>query len=371
MRIKYTEELLYNCIYRDNAVIIGNYDNITRNSIIKFKCKCNIDAQKNLRCIYNYGAFCKKCTTSYKIKKIKETCINKYGVDNPLKSDQIKDKVKDTNIKKYGVEYGVQCDNVKQKIINTCLKKYGVKHTIEAIEVKQKIKNTIYNKYGVDHYSKTDEYKDKFKNTIINRYGVDHYSKTDEYKNKCKNTCIKEYGVEHYSKTEEYKERCKNTAIKHYNVEYPSQTDEIKNKYKQTCLKRYGVENPAQSQEIQEKTQKNAKKYKDYIMPNGEIRKVQGYEPFALNELVKFYKDDDILTNRKDIPRIQYIINDKKKYYFPDIYIKSINKIIEVKSTWTYNCKEDFVKEKEEATKKLGYDYEIWIYDGKGGKIIK
>jgi len=39
-------------------------------------------------------------------------------------------------------------------------------------------------------------------------------------------------------------------------------------------------------------------------MPSGDIRKVQGYEPFALDILVKKYKEDDIKTDRKDIPRI-------------------------------------------------------------------
>lgn len=106
-------------------------------------------------------------------------------------------------------------------------------------------------------------------------------------------------------------------------------------------------------------------------MPSGEIRKVQGYEPFALDELVKIYEETDIITDRKDIPRICYKIEDKQKYYFPDIYIKSQNKIIEVKSDWTYKCKEDNIQEKSNATKTEGYNYEMWIYDGKGNKSIK
>ena len=53
----------------------------------------------------------------------------------------------------------------------------------------------------------------------------------------------------------------------------------------------------------------------------------------------------------------------------PDIYIKSENKIIEVKSTWTYKSKTDNIKEKEESTKALGYNYEIWIYNKQGKKI--
>jgi hypothetical protein len=39
-----------------------------------------------------------------------------------------------------------------------------------------------------------------------------------------------------------------------------------------------------------------------------------------------------------------------------------------VKSTWTYKCKTDSVKEKAEACKSQGYKYEIWIFDRKGNK---
>ncbi len=104
-------------------------------------------------------------------------------------------------------------------------------------------------------------------------------------------------------------------------------------------------------------------------MPSGEIRKVQGYEPFALDELLKTNSETDILTNRKDVPRITYKIGDKTRYYFPDIYIPSENRIIEVKSTWTYKCKEDNIQEKKKATEEAGYIYETWIYAKNGNKI--
>ena len=84
---------------------------------------------------------------------------------------------------------------------------------------------------------------------------------------------------------------------------------------------------------------------------------------------VKEYAEDDIYTDRKHVPRITYHINEISKYYFPDIYIKNHNKIIEVKSTWTYKCKRDNIQEKAEATRRAGYDYEIWIYDKKGNRV--
>jgi hypothetical protein len=105
-------------------------------------------------------------------------------------------------------------------------------------------------------------------------------------------------------------------------------------------------------------------------MPSGIIRKVQGYEPYALDELVKQYTEEQIKTDRKDVPRITYDIENNKHYYFPDIYIPEEKYIIEVKSTWTYKCKTDNIKQKAEAVKKLGYKYEIWVYDNKKNKKL-
>jgi hypothetical protein len=233
-----------------------------------------------------------------------------------------------------------------------------------------KSKRTFLIKYGVEHVLQNKIIKEKAKLTFIKKYGVEHPLQSEELKQKSKNTTLERFGTEYASQSDKFRERVKNTCIKKYGVDNPNKVAEIREKIKNTCLEKYGVDNPAQSQEIMEKTQKNAKKYKDYTMPSGIIRKVQGYESFALDELVKIYSEDDIKTDRKDIPRIKYIINDKNKYYFPDIYIKSGNKIIEVKSTWTYKCKEDNVQEKLNATKLAGYEYEIWIYDNKGNKTI-
>jgi len=135
-------------------------------------------------------------------------------------------------------------------------------------------------------------------------------------------------------------------------------------------MKNYGVEYPMQNQEFQEKIQKNAKKYKEYKFPSGIIRKVQGYEPYALDDLIKTYTEDQIKSDRKDVPRISYKVDEKQKYYFPDIFIPHENKIIEVKSTWTYKSKEDNIKAKAEACKAQSYIYEIWIYNAKGVKEV-
>lgn len=112
-----------------------------------------------------------------------------------------------------------------------------------------------------------------------------------------------------------------------------------------------------------ENIEKNSFQFKDYILPSKKIIRIQGYENIALDELLCTIKEDDIILSKRHMPKIEYIIKNKKHRYYPDIWIKSVNKIIEVKSHWTY--KKELIKniKKALATRKLGYDFEFWIYD--------
>jgi hypothetical protein len=167
-------------------------------------------------------------------------------------------------------------------------------------------------------------------------------------------------------------EKVKKTSLIRFNTEFASQNNDVRQKFLETCRRKYNCDNPNQNKEIQEKRQKNARKYKEYIMPSGRIVKIQGYESFALDELLLIYPEEYITIERKNIPRIEYFDNSNKKhYYFPDIYIEIDNKIIEVKSTWTYKCKADNNELKAAACKKMGYDFEFWVYDDKKNKEIK
>ena len=111
---------------------------------------------------------------------------------------------------------------------------------------------------------------------------------------------------------------------------------------------------------------------KDYIFQSGRIDKIQGYENFALDELIINEKIDesDIITGCKNVPKIWYTDKLGKKHrHYVDIFIPSQNKCIEVKSLWTYKQQINSVLLKQNAAKELGYNYEFWIYDNKGNKL--
>jgi hypothetical protein len=113
-------------------------------------------------------------------------------------------------------------------------------------------------------------------------------------------------------------------------------------------------------------------KLKDYVMPSGKIIKIQGYEHFALNELI--YKnnvlENEIITGCENVPTIWYNdeLNKKHKHYV-DIFIPSQNKCIEVKSEWTAELNKHNIFLKQNAAKEAGYLYEIWIFNNDGNKI--
>jgi hypothetical protein len=71
-------------------------------------------------------------------EKRKETCLSKYGVDNPLKSDDVKEKIKQTNIKNLGVEYSMQNKDVQEKARRSMISHYGVEYPMQSEEIKNK-----------------------------------------------------------------------------------------------------------------------------------------------------------------------------------------------------------------------------------------
>lgn len=226
-------------------------------------------------------------------------------------------------------------------------------------------------KYSPTCHSCSDyEGRKTAKNIILLKYGVENISQSEEIKNKKKETTLKNYGVEHNSQSAIIKNKKIETSLKNYGVEYPQQSQEVRNKSKQTCLQNYGVEHPNQNEKIMEIVSKKCYKQKTYICPSGKQIECQGYEPFALDELVKNINEDDILTGCKNVPTIWYYdTNGKEHRHYVDIFIPNQNKCIEVKSTWTLKKTKSNIFEKQEAGKKLGYEYEIWVYDAKGNRV--
>jgi Protein of unknown function (DUF559) len=93
--------------------------------------------------------------------KRKNTNIKKFGVDNVMKSDIIKNKLIETNIKKFGVDCVFKSEKIKNKIKKTNLKRYGVGCSLQNKEIKEKAKQTMIDKYGEIYYKYIPSYNVK------------------------------------------------------------------------------------------------------------------------------------------------------------------------------------------------------------------
>jgi hypothetical protein len=303
-------------------------DNVNRETRLVGNCltdDCDGKFDRGFRGVVNgAGAYCNKCTTMNRIQKLKKTYLKLTGFDHPSQNPKIKEAKVQTNLLRRGVRCSLQDQTTKEKIKQSCIKIYGSENPSKTLFVKEKAIQTNLKRRGVK------------------------YSLQDPYvRNKGKQTNIKRYGSEN-----------------------PFQSKICMDKSKQTCIKRYGYEHATQNPEIAEKASKNSYRTKDYVLPSGAVKYVQGYEPFALDELLLTFDEDEILTGATNVPKIDYTGADGKAHtHMPDIYIPFINTLIEVKSTWTAKKKDDSIFLKQAAAKSHGYNYEIWVYNAKGQKV--
>jgi hypothetical protein len=330
LKCKFNLQYLIAFCDKNNITLNEDYENklINRDTPITGIClteNCNNNFNKTFRELVKLNGYCFDCSKEKGKLKIIKTNLEKFGVDNPMKNNEIKEKLTQTMITNYGVEHISQTDKFKQMMRETSLQNYGTEHPLQSEIVRNKSKETNKIKYGFENPQQNKEVQEKTSNTIYNKYGVKCYFNTDEFKEKTRETNLLKYGVPHHS----------------------------------------------QNSEISELILKNSFKTKQYIFPSGKIINYQGYENFAFDELIHIENilEEDILTNRRDVPEIWYRDkNNKLRRHFVDIYIKSQNRCIEVKSTWT-NQEKNNVLEKQLYAINLGYKYEIWIFDKNGNKL--
>lgn len=190
------------------------------------------------------------CYKSEVVEKRKATYFSKYGVDNPMKSEDVKNKVKKTNIDRYGVEYQTQQEDFKKKRAVTNIERYGTEHPILNEHVNSQRKQTIMERYGVDHHMHLDQTKEKLKNTCLERYGVYQYSQTPEFMEKFKKTNLERYGVEYPMQNTELVQKLKNNNLEKYGVSCQLMAPLIKEKSDKVKIEKYGTIYPYQNPEF-------------------------------------------------------------------------------------------------------------------------
>jgi len=157
-----------------------------------------------------YRKYCKKCKTksNYRIdmlrqvfinnseniiNKRKQTCLEKYGVDNPNKNKEVRDKIEQTCLENYGTRTPFTNEKIIKKIKNTNIKKYGVDNPTKNNEIKEKIKQINIEKYGCICPLHSEKIKEKVKLTNLEKYGFDNPLKNKEIKERGKQTYLNNF----------------------------------------------------------------------------------------------------------------------------------------------------------------------------------
>ena len=99
----------------------------------------------------------------------KQTSLQHYGVDNPAKSQIVLNKIKQTNIMRYGVKCPLQNKKISIKSQTTCLKNYGVKHNSQSDTIKNIKSEKSRLKYGVNNISQSLDIQIKKTKTTFKR----------------------------------------------------------------------------------------------------------------------------------------------------------------------------------------------------------
>lgn len=267
---------------------------------------------------------------------VKRFCSNICAV----KSDEVRSKMSKshTNVPSYG----------RQSLIRLFEYKYSLKGKF--IERNLEIEIKILEKYNLGgqwhHHLTEDELY--YLNDIF--YFVDSFSQ--------KIKCLKQEIFEPPKCVVCFSEiPTKKIGIyKHCNIRCKSKNKEINERISESVCK--SIDSDVRV--------KSGRKWREYILPSGNIVSVQGYEPYALDELLLTYSEDEIIIHPKIC--IKYKFDGKNRRHKPDLYIPRENRIIEVKSPFTYDDGNEQNMAKKTASIEEGYAYNFMIIEVNNGK---
>ena len=337
------------------------------------------------------GSCCRKCGN----EKRKKTNIEKTGFVCALQNPAVREKASQQYQAKTGYKHPAQNPEVKEKMRNTYLAKTDGKYysSGQDPEVRAKGQQTYLAKTGYNfpgqnpevkekakqtYLAKTDgkyshpffdpAVREKIKETVRSKSGYDYYFQDPVFREKMRQAYLKKKGYINPGQDPEAREKAKQTNIERSGFAFPGQDPLVQEKSRQTSIENYGVPHAMQNAEYFQNFMDFLYKHKIHTYPSGNETLVQGFEGFCLDDLVlrEGIDEDDILNRPGDMPEIFYNFKGVERRYYADIFIPNQNRIIEVKSKFTYENQLEKNIAKARATMAKGFKFEFRIYDDKG-----
>jgi transposase-like protein len=403
--VKYDGKYLSEFCDTNGITLLKDYstDKITNKTKIIAKCvSCaNPMVEKKFYELVNSRNFgCKECGAKITKERLEATNMKERGVKCVFQSLDIQKKIEETLIRLHNVSHVSQIEGVKEKISASRRKNkpeiiekekfIGPKKLVDCYDYNNLV--IFCDEHGItlldDYSNKPVIHKTIIKAKCINcdnpmveknfhelrrslNFGCKNCKKTIMME-RTKKTNMLVRGVEFTLQCPEALAKAQQTCLLKYNETHPMRSRIVKDRVEKTNFLRIGFRNPMQCPIIAQRCLARSFRMKKYIFPSGRIDYVQGYEPFALNHLLKIEKisEDDIITSRVSVPTIWYTDKDGNTHrYYVDIYIPSLNKCIEVKSLYTASLRPEILQLKEQAVIDTNHDFKMLTFNKKGQQI--
>lgn len=270
-----------------------------------------------------------------KQEKIKNIFLERFGTTTPLNNKELREKGKKTKLEKYGDENYTN----REKAMQTCIDNYGVDNPFKSEIVKDRIRQTNLERYGVENVTQNLEIRNKQHQTMLDRFGKDNInnrekaiqtfsSHTDEQRKDIHDrtvaTNLERYGVENvFSSGGIGREKAKKTCKDKYDDENYNNRE----KAAQTSLERYGETSYTKTEMFRQQLKdcNEERMEKQY-----NTKKARNSFSYSKEELIAY----ELLVENFDVVKRQYKC---KRYPFKcDFYIPSIDTFIEYNGIWTH-----------------------------------
>ena len=289
-------------------------------------------------------------------ERAKQTRLERYGGEYTLSSTS-----SNSERARQTFRENMQDDNFREQVYSkksaTVMDNYGVDHPMRSDDVKSRMRKVWLEKYGVDHPSKLPEFRQRQSRIAKANFALNG----DEIAAKFRATSLRRYGVENYSQTEEARAaqsermratmdersaKARVTTMERYGVERRAQrpadrlersqrvrenSAEYGEKSRATMLERYGVEHYTQhpdhreAQSVRMRDPEHQRRIREAKRQNGTFNTSIAEQELLLM-LVDRFGVDDVLEEYWD-----------ERYPFAcDFYIPSRDMFIEMNGMWTH-----------------------------------
>lgn len=262
------------------------------------------------------------------VKKREQTKLERYGDKDYHNVKQMKQTVQE----RYGVNSGFNTEFARQRHKEVSLEKYGVDNPFKSEEVHNLQKQSMKEKYGGESAFSVPEIREKAKQTNLKKYGVDNPMKNKiVYNNTVVSKLIKHYGVTNGFATPQcIKARYKNGSTSNINFNIGNQLNENNDIQYEFHLDGYLYDIKKGKKfliEVDPTVSHNINKSYAYIVgisKNNKPIDINYHYEKTKNALKNHYKCIHIF-DWDDIEKIKYIIEDKQKDYANNYSIKEVN----------------------------------------------